>query len=304
MKYIPPNFKPPEKENEQLSVREHRPDRSDPSDQIDLSQNGAAKWILIAVALFAVLASGALYAMGRLPQKIDLEPPELPQSLQVAPTPTPQPVKKATPVAPAIRNNGEKYGFQRYLWETATLRPEWIGRLDKTIARTMLNERRYRAIEAMRENGVPWFIVAGFHERESTQSFTRHLHEGSPLQYRTRNVPRGRLPNSKPPYTFEQSAEDALYILKDLHKTDWQILSEALQRIESYNGLGYQRHHRDVSSPYLWSGTSHYNRGKYVADGRFSKTAIDKQVGVAALLIRLNQRGIISYNNARHPQIL
>ena len=39
-----------------------------------------------------------------------------------------------------------------------------------------------------------------------------------------------------------------------------------------------------LSTPYVYAGTSAYSQGKYVADGYFSPTAVDQQVGVIPLL--------------------
>lgn len=175
-------------------------------------------------------------------------------------------------------------------WQTAILRPAWIPALDKAIWHYQRDSRRYLAIQHQRENGMPAPIIAAIHGRESSWDFTRHLHEGSPLTHRTRDVPKGRPLTPDPPYTFEQSAEDALYLLKREHLVHWSSSTAALDAIESYNGLGYRKYHPDVPSPYLWSGTSHYSRGKYVADGRYSATAPDAQPGVAAILLRMRQR--------------
>ena len=46
-----------------------------------------------------------------------------------------------------------------------------------------------------------------------------------------------------------------------------------LFRLEAYNGSGYRDKHPDVKTPYLWSFSNHYTRGKYVADGTVSGTA-------------------------------
>lgn len=179
-------------------------------------------------------------------------------------------------------------------WTTATLRPAWIPALDKAIWHYQRAQPRYLAIQHQRVNGMPAPIIAAIHGRESTWDFTCHLHEGSPLTHRTRYVPKGRPLTPDPPYTFEQSAEDALYLLKREHLVQWSSPAAALDAIESYNGLGYRRYHPDVPSPYLWSGTSHYSRGKYVADGRYSATALDAQPGVAAILLRMQQRGFVA----------
>lgn len=176
----------------------------------------------------------------------------------------------------------------------ARIRPEWKPKLDKIIFGILRDEDRYRTIEGMRRNGVPWFIVSGLHERESSRRWDKHLHEGSPLRFRTKYIPKGRPLHPDPPYTFEQSAEDALYKLKDLeNRVDWSSLDRTLNAVEEYNGTGYRRYHPEVPSPYLWSGTDLYERGKYVADGKFSRTAVDAQPGVAALWKRMLEIGAL-----------
>jgi len=159
----------------------------------------------------------------------------------------------------------------------------------------MENKARYVAIEKMRPGGVPSAVVFTLHGRESTWSFKKHLHEGSLLTSRTKWIPKGRPkapPSNGSVYTFEESAEDVLYKLKDLESVDWTKCDNSLYTIEKYNGLGYLKYHKDVLSPYLWSGTNHYTSGKYVADGKFSQTAVDKQLGTCAILKRMTSRGI------------
>ena len=188
---------------------------------------------------------------------------------------------------------------REHKWDRLNVRNDWTSRADRIIANTLQNRSRYEKVERMRRNGVPWFIVAGLHERESSQRFTRHLHEGSPLTRRTRYIPRGRPVRGSPPFTWEESAEDALYLLKDLENKcpNWYTdIDRAIDLIERYNGLGYRRYHPEVGwSPYLASGSQLYTRGKYVADGRFSRTAVDKQIGVLTLMRRMIDRGIIAW---------
>ncbi len=176
---------------------------------------------------------------------------------------------------------------------TPTIRPEWTGRLDVVITGIVRNRDRYLVIEHQRLNGMPWFYVAGIHERESSRNFTCHLSEGSPLIHRTIYVPKGRLPYADPPYTFEQGAEDALYVLEHENVVNWSDYDASLYAIEAYNGLGYKLYHPDVKSPYVWSGTSLYTRGKYTSDGRFSRISVDQQVGVEAIRMRMKERGIL-----------
>ncbi len=178
------------------------------------------------------------------------------------------------------------------LWDTCEIRPSQVFRVDKAVALYLENKGRYKKIERMRKGGVPAAVVFCLHGRESSWSWRHHLHDGSSLKRRTRGVPKGRPKKGKPPFTFYESAEDALYILKSLERVKWDVLDAALYAIEKYNGLGYRRWHKDVKSPYLWAGSNHYRRGKYVADGRFSARAVDRQLGVCVILKRMQQRGV------------
>jgi lysozyme family protein/uncharacterized membrane protein len=194
---------------------------------------------------------------------------------------------------------GEVLDTQRQRWDHAQINPHFSIALDVEIARYQRIAPRYQVITNMRKNGVPSPVLYCLHQRESSGSFLCHPHEGSPLTQRTRFVPKGRLPNKPPPYTFTESAEDAYYVCDKLDLIQWDDVARALQGIESFNGLGYQKYHPDVPSPYLWSATSIYSRGKYTGDGRFSRTAVDGQLGCAAILKRMQERGIqLSWHRA------
>lgn len=182
--------------------------------------------------------------------------------------------------------------FQERRWEEASIRPEHRLKLDKLVDRYIRTQKRYEIVQKMRKNGVPSYIIFGLHYRESDNSFSDHLHEGSPLTHRTRYVPKGRLPApNDPPYTWEESAEDAIYVVDKL-QGQFNTLDSALNAIEGYNGWGYKKNHPNVPSPYLFSYTEIYQRGKYVADGRFDPLAVDKQAGIIAILKRMKELGV------------
>ncbi len=157
--------------------------------------------------------------------------------------------------------------------------------LKSSVAIVLANKQRYLTIQKL--TNVPWYFVAVLHMRESTFNFNKHLHNGDSLSRRTVLVPAGRPllpPANGSSYTFEESCIDALK-MKDFHKaTDWSVAA-MLVRIETYNGTGYIRNNR--SNPYLWSGSQFYTGGKYIADGKYSSTAIDKQLGAGTLLFEL-----------------
>jgi lysozyme family protein len=128
---------------------------------------------------------------------------------------------------------------------------------------------------------VPWYFIGLIHHMESGQSFQRHLHNGDPLSARTTHVPAGRPINGQPPFGWEESAIDALSMMGYEHPHIWDI-DDVLARLEGYNGTGYRQH--DIYTPYLWSGTNHYTKGRYIQDGKFSATTTSAQIGCAPIL--------------------
>jgi lysozyme family protein len=160
------------------------------------------------------------------------------------------------------------------------------------LAASIIQHRsRYEAVGT--PLAIPWFFIGVIHNMESSQRFDRHLHNGDALTARTVHVPAGRPTSGDPPFTWEVSATDAL-IVEGLDKvTDWR-LPALLYQIEKYNGFGYRTRHSDVLSPYLWSGSQHYTKGKFVADGTFDPDAVSKQSGAAVILQRMANQGAFS----------
>lgn len=170
------------------------------------------------------------------------------------------------------------------LWQECEIRPERRKTLESTARRILVNRPRYETVS--RKTGVPWFVIGLIHQMECSLSFAKHLHNGDSLKGRTWRVPAGR-PKVWPPSgedPWEASAIDALTMPgKNFDKiSDWSI-ERIAYTLELYNGFGY-RLYRGIHSPYLWSFTTHYSRGKYVADGKWSKTAVSGQSGAMALL--------------------
>lgn len=152
------------------------------------------------------------------------------------------------------------------------------------------HKNRYAAIA--KQIGCPWELVAMMHQMECGGSFEKHLHNGDWLKARTIRVPAGR-PSAPPAdgkkYSFEESALDALRF-KGIDKVkDWSV-ERVLYLLESYNGLGYRKYHADVKSPYLWSMSQHYTKGKYVMDGKYDPNTVSRQVGAALILKELGMK--------------
>ncbi len=196
------------------------------------------------------------------------------------------------PVPPSPPPAGEtlKQEYIR-LWKSAVIKPEWVSSAKKAADRIQRHMDRYEDVE--RVSLCPWWLIGMIHKMESGCDFTTHLHNGDPLSARTVQVPRGRPKTGNPPFTWETSAIDALgYDGMGLGQKP--VLSTILEKLERYNGWGYRRYHPDTKSPYVWSGTSVYVKGKYVADGKWDPEAVSKQVGCAAILKVFEERGLVS----------
>jgi lysozyme family protein len=186
------------------------------------------------------------------------------------------------------------------LYESCLIRPARKAAVGQIARRLAANRPRYEKVgKALK---MPWYVVAVIHSMESGGDFTRHLHNGDPLSARTTHVPAGRPKAGRPPFTWEASAIDALTHQGGFGTwKDWSVPG-ALYKLEGYNGWGYREHHPGVKSPYLWSFSNHYGKGKYVADGRFSPTAVSEQCGAAVLLKRLQDAGRVALE--RGPRVL
>jgi len=132
--------------------------------------------------------------------------------------------------------------------------------------------------------GVPWLFVGIIHGMECGFNFAGHMHNGDPLTARTVQVPKGFPKTGTPPFTWLESALDALRLKKFDQERDWSI-PHMLYLLEGYNGFGYRR--RGLPSPYLWSFSNIYSKGKFVKDGKFDPEAVSKQCGAGLMLKRM-----------------
>ncbi len=132
--------------------------------------------------------------------------------------------------------------------------------------------------------GVPWFVIAVLHERESEQRWTASLAQGDPWNMVSTHVPKGRGPF----LSWVAAAIDALINCPPYAagNKDWSV-GGTLTLLEEYNGLGYAG--RDIPSPYIWSGTDQYTSGKFIADHVFRADVIDVQLGCAGLLMAMSK---------------
>jgi lysozyme family protein len=240
---------------------------------------------------FDTAQSGGTSDLPNLPEAAPDPTPVLTDPVIFEPT-TPQ-ESQAEPKQPMLRAKdfaslGKEYAR---LYNSLELRPEYSEAANWNAAMIRKSRNRYEGVGKI--TGVPWHFIAVIHALESSFNFRAHLHNGDfPLTTRTRQVPSGRPTVWLPPADWESSAKDALRLLGFTGQKDWS-LERTLYRLEAYNGLGYRSY--GVPTPYLWSYSNHYDRGKFVADGRFSDRAKSQQCGSAVMLKLLAQSGDITF---------
>ena len=176
------------------------------------------------------------------------------------------------------------------LFDSCQIRPERKAETDQYVNGLVHNKNRYQVVADRTD--VPWYIIGVIHHLESTQNFQTHLHNGDPLTARTVQEPAGRPPDGQPPFNWEVSAVDALVYERFDRVEDW-TLTASLYHLERFNGFGSRNH--GIKTPYLWSFSTHYTKGKYTADGMWSSTAVSQQCGTAVLLRRFVDRQEISF---------
>lgn len=173
------------------------------------------------------------------------------------------------------------------LFSTMQIRSGWSLRAETAADKVVAGMNRYKAVEKL--TNVPWAMIGIIHLLEADCSWTHHLHNGDSLSARTVQVPKGRPVGGNPPFTWEESAFDALAY--DNIKPPLQTIGQIFGALEKFNGTGYQK--KGINTPYLWSGSQHYSSGKYVADGKYEAGAVSKQVGAAVVWKVLQNRSLV-----------
>lgn len=175
-------------------------------------------------------------------------------------------------------------------FDTMIANPEHQSEIEAAIAAITKGKSEY-ILAALCNKNLPWYAIGIAHYMEGGCDFNTHIHCGDSLKKRTIHEPKGR-PIADPingkgkPYTWEESCLDWL-IMKGWSKwKDWEVV-DILARLEANNGMGYRQFYNP--SPYLWSFTNIYNKGKYESDGSYNPELVSKQVGAAILLKHFTQ---------------
>ena len=112
------------------------------------------------------------------------------------------------------------------------------------------------------------------------------------MKKKTWQVPKNRPDPWLPPSDWVSSAVDAMKWEKFNEKADWD-LATILYRLEAYNGWR-SRLLYSINTPYLWSFSNHYSKGKFVKDNVWDANAVSKQCGAAVMLKLLVEGGTVA----------
>jgi lysozyme family protein len=173
------------------------------------------------------------------------------------------------------------------LFNECAIKTNKYDEIDSYIDKMVTNKHRYQTVSD--KVNIPWYFIAIVHCMEGSLSFNKHLHNGDPLTARTVQVPTGRPTAGNPPFEWENSALDALTYEGFTNWSDWTI-SGMLYCFERYNGFGYRKY--GINSPYLWSYSNLYLKGKFTVDGHFDPESKSKQIGAAVFLRRMSEKNI------------
>ena len=191
----------------------------------------------------------------------------------------------------------ELKGEYTALLADATVSPNWSAEANRVAKYIIDALPTLKEVEA--RTGVPAWVVGTIQAMEAGCGphglrLDCHLHNGDSLQHQTHNVPAGRPPNRSGPFTFVESAIDAIQY-DGLDKVDWSTdaIERVLFRLEAYNGWGPRLFHNS-NTAYLWSGTNQYKRGKYVSDGVWSENAVSGQIGAVPIVLALKALGVVN----------
>lgn len=175
---------------------------------------------------------------------------------------------------------GAKWPQYAKQWDGMVIKPTRAHEFDALAAFALDPNHKSRYQEIELATGVPWWLVAVLHRRESDADFNTYLGNGDSLARKTVNDPAGRGPFLGPKAFFNGAVDALHYDALDSVK-DWR-LEKALYWCEVFNGAGYDMHGRP--SPYIWGGTNIQVIGKYVSDGRWNPNVWDGQPGCAPIL--------------------
>jgi lysozyme family protein len=176
------------------------------------------------------------------------------------------------------------------LWNVMKINQDRIAEADAACNLIISGRDRYQGLSTLTH--VPWAIIGIIGYREygfkynpphaPTLRWDRSLAQGDAF-----NVPSVHEPKNRGPFnTWEEAGYDALVNCAP-YAAKWKDWTPpgSLVILMKYNGEGYDE--RGVVDPYIFAGTDQYIKGKYDADEHYDPFLVDKELGCAVLLSRM-----------------
>lgn len=164
---------------------------------------------------------------------------------------------------------------------------DWKGRVVQEADALIKNSNRYLVVQ--QATGVDWELIASLHNLESGGDFAKTIRDGGAIRAATWEAD-----------TINALKEQGVTDAFKNNPVDSQKEEFACWIAEKWNGFAYRKYNYGPT-PYLWSGTNFYVKGKYVADGKYDPNAVSKQVGFVPLYMEL--RGASHSDDVGPPPI-
>ena len=175
------------------------------------------------------------------------------------------------------------------LFDTCIIEEEKYADVDAYLKQIIKSKDRYHSVS--NKHNIPWCVTAIMHATVCDCNFKVHLHNGDSLSGRTTNIPVGYPKGGRPPFTWEQSAEDT-FLFYRLHKwSDWSVPG-MLHNLTVMSGDDYKIHETAYST--LWCFSNHF---------KGSKNKNTEKCGAAILLRRMAEKQMILTENSYNKRL-
>ncbi len=169
------------------------------------------------------------------------------------------------------------------LFDTCIIQEEKYAEVDALLKQILKGKDRYDAVS--NKHSIPWCVTAIVHATVCNCDFKVHLHNGDSLNGRTTGIPTGYPRGGRPPFTWEQSAEDVFLFYKWHKWTDWSIPG-ILHNLEVIGRNDYELHDTNYSK--LWHYSNHFES---------EKKGQNQTCGAAILLRRMAEKQLVYIKN-------
>lgn len=198
----------------------------------------------------------------------------------------------------ATRDKAYLYREYRYLFSICTINERWQKEATR-IAQWLLTNRE-KLLEIQTATNVPWWIVGIINVLEGGTSFNHTILNGDPWNQKTKHFP----PGLGPWLSWKDAALFGLhYEAKgwnfNLATSPWHDLGWCFYYLEAWNGFNarmspqYEQTTPQGASPYIYSGTPFYQKGKKLeAPTRFDPELVSQQLGCMAIAKQLEAMGV------------